>query len=251
MKFQAAILLPLCLTLSAWSQLTFTVPVVDKSDPASPLEISGTATFTEQMVANSVTAFSEFKINARNTSGKGIVLLLAYFDEAGPHGGGTRHIIQIDYFFRRHIAPGDLAPGDLAPGDSFALTPSRPERRASACCINPLEPPTEPTADIRVQYVQFADGSSFGEEATAENILATRSVILAALRRIDHASTKEQFLKFLAQRVQPEPADNFLEVVRYTEKNRGIAAARVQIHAALTAAEDHVASLRVVQDAER
>jgi len=27
MKFQAAILLPVCLTLSAWSQLTFTVPV--------------------------------------------------------------------------------------------------------------------------------------------------------------------------------------------------------------------------------
>jgi len=241
MKFQAAILLPLCLTLSAWSQLTFTVPVVDKSDPASPLEISGTATFTEQIVANSVTAFSEFKINARNTSGKGIVLLLAYFDEMGPHGGGTQHIIQIDYFFRRHIAPGD----------SFALARSRPGRRTSACCVNPLEPPTEPTADVRVQYVQFADSSSFGEDATAEDILATRSVILAALRRIDHASTKEQFLKFLAQRVQPEPADNFLEVVRYTEKNRGIAAARVQIHAALTAAEDHVASLRVVQDAER
>ena len=128
MKFQAAILLPLCLTLSAWSQLTFTVPVVDKSDSGSPLEISGTATFTEQMVANSVTASSKFKINARNTSGKGIVLLLAYFDEMGPHGG-TQHIIQIDYFFRRHRAPGD----------SFALTPSRPGRRASACCINPLE----------------------------------------------------------------------------------------------------------------
>jgi hypothetical protein len=117
--------------------------------------------------------------------------------------------------------------------------------------MNPLEPPTEPTADIRVQYVQFADGSSFGEEATAEDILASRSVILAALRRINRTSTKEEFLKFLAQRVQPEPADNFLEVVRYTEKNHGIAAARVQIHAALTAAEGHMAALRIVQTAER
>ncbi len=241
MKFQAAVLLPVCLTLSAWSQLTFTVPIVDKSDPGSPLEISGAATFTEQMVANSVTASSKFKINAGNTSGKGIVLLLAYFDEAGPHGGGTRRIIQIDYFFRRH----------LAPGDSVALTPSRPGRRPSACCINPLEPPTEPTADIRVEYVQFADGSSFGEDATAEDILASRSVILAALRRIDRAGTKEEFLKFLAQRVQPEPADNFLEVVRYTEKNHGIAAARVQIRAALTAAEGHMSALRIVQAAER
>jgi len=36
-----------------------------------------------------------------------------------------------------------------------------------------------------------------------------------------YRTTKEKLLKFLAQRVQPEPADNFLEAVRYTEKNRG------------------------------
>src|SRR5712692_12012413 len=38
--------LSFCLTRSAWSQLTYTIPVVDKSDPGSPLKISGTASFT-------------------------------------------------------------------------------------------------------------------------------------------------------------------------------------------------------------
>ena len=46
--------LSFCLTRSAWSQLTYTVRVVDKSDSRSPLKISGTASFTELIVANSV-----------------------------------------------------------------------------------------------------------------------------------------------------------------------------------------------------
>jgi hypothetical protein len=36
------LVLPLCLTVSAWSQLSYTVPVVDQSEPGSPLKISGT-----------------------------------------------------------------------------------------------------------------------------------------------------------------------------------------------------------------
>jgi len=91
MRFHAAILVPLCLTLSAWSQLTYTVPVTDKSDPGSPLKISGAASFKESIVANSVTSSSNFKVEALNVSRKAIVLLLAYFDEAGPHGGRTQH----------------------------------------------------------------------------------------------------------------------------------------------------------------
>jgi hypothetical protein len=77
MRFQAAIVVPLFLTVSAWSQLTYTVPVTDKSDPGSPLQISGTASFTESIVRNSVTSSSNFKVKAGMYPGKAIVLLLA------------------------------------------------------------------------------------------------------------------------------------------------------------------------------
>src|SRR5881275_3001914 len=53
--------------------------------------ISGAASFKESIVANSVTSSSNFKVEALNVSGRAIVLLLAYFDEAGPHGGRTQH----------------------------------------------------------------------------------------------------------------------------------------------------------------
>jgi hypothetical protein len=241
MRFSATILLPVCLTLSAWSQLTFTVPVMDKSAPGSPLEISGTASFTEQVVANSVTSSSDFRVDARNVSGKAIIFLLAYFDDAGPHGGGTHHVIEIDHFFRREV---------IAPGQAFVLARSAPGGRTVACCINPLAPADEPKADVSVEYVQFADGSSFGDETTAKDILQVRSVILEALQRLDGADNEQKFLAVLGQKVQPHAADGFLEAVRYTRRKRGTAA-RAQVRSGLTAAEEHAAATRAVQSAER
>jgi hypothetical protein len=242
MRFRAAILLPLCLTLSAWSQLTYTVPVVDKSDPGSPLEISGMASFTDLIVANSVTSSANFTVNARNVSAKGIILLLAYFDEAGPHGGGTHHVIQIDHFFW----------GEIAPGKSLVLarSPVRGER-TSACCINPLEGAAVPKAEISVQYVQFADGSTFGDQTTAKSILSIRPVILNAMRQLDNANNKEEFLALLTQKIQPEDADSFLETFRQTQKNHGTVAARAQVHAGLIVAEGRARALRAVQAAEK
>jgi hypothetical protein len=224
-----------CPTRSAWSQLTYTVPVVDKSEPGSPLKISGTASFTELIVANSVKSSSSFKVNARNVCDKAIILVLAHFDETGPHGVGTHHVIQRDHFFR----------GNIAPGKSLVLARGRPGRRTSACCVSPLGPANEPKTEIRVQYVQFIDGSTFGDETTAKDILRTRSAILDALRRLDNASNSANFLALLAQKIQPEGADIFLETFRRTRKSHGTAAARAKVRARVNAAD--AAAMRAVQ----
>jgi hypothetical protein len=227
------------LTRFAWSQLTYTVPVVDKSDPGSPLKISGTASFTELIVSNSVRSSHSFRVGARNLSEKGILLLHA-FDEAGPHGGGTRQVIQIDHFFW----------GQIGPGDSFVLARKRPEGQTSACCVTPLVPADEPKADVRVQYFQFTDGSTFGEETTAKDILSTRLAILDALWRLDSAANNESFLALLTEKVQPDDADRFFETFRRTQKHDGTAAARSQVHTGVTAAQAHAAALRAVQAAD-
>jgi hypothetical protein len=243
MRFKAAKLLPLCLTLSAWSQLTYTVPVMDKSDRGRPLEISGTASFTERIIANSVISSSHFRVEARNVSGKGILLQLAYFDGVGPHGGGVHHVIQIDHFFW----------GDIAPGDSFVLARSGPRERSSASTdrVSPLQPADEPKAEVSVQYVQFVDGSTFGEETIAKERLEVRSVILDALRRLDNAGSEKVFRALLAQKIQPDDADSFLEAFRHTEKHRGTAAARAQVRTGLTVADERVSASRGVQAAQK
>jgi hypothetical protein len=229
--------LSFCFTRSAWPQLTYTLPVVDKSDSGSPLKISGTASFTELIVANSVKSSSSFKVVARNVGGKAIILVLASVDEAGPHGVGTYQVIQRDHFFW----------GNIAPKESVVLARGPLGRRPSACCVSPLGPANEPKAEIRVQYVQFIDGSTFGDETTAKDILRTRSAILAALRRLDNASNSENFLALLAQKIQPDAADTFLETFRRTRKSHGTAAARAQVHTGVTAAAAHAAAMRAVQ----
>jgi hypothetical protein len=232
--------LSFCFTRYAWPQLTYTIPVVDKSESESPLKISGTASFTELIVANSVKSSSSFKVDARNVGDRAIVLVLAHFEKTGPHGVETHHVIRRDHFFW----------GSIAPGESFVLAGGRPGRRTSACCVSPRGPANEPNAEIRVQYVQFIDGSTFGDEATAKDILATRSAILNALRRLDNAGNSENFLALLAQKIQPEDADIFLETFRRTRKSHGTAVARAQVHRGVTAAAAHAAAMRAVQ-AER
>src|SRR6266849_3204274 len=128
-----------CFTRSAWSQLTYTIPVADKSDPGSPLKISGTASFTELIVANSVKSSSTFKVDARNVGDKAIILVLAHFEKTGPHGVGTQQVIQRDHFFW----------GNIAPGESLVLARGRPGRRPSACCVSHAGPPTNP----KLRYV--------------------------------------------------------------------------------------------------
>ena len=99
MRFQGAILVPLCLAISAWSQITYTVPISDSSDLGSPVVISGTATFTEVFGPKSVASSGSFRLDGRNLSDKSILLLFAYFDEAGPNARETRHLIRVDHFF--------------------------------------------------------------------------------------------------------------------------------------------------------
>jgi hypothetical protein len=231
--------LSFCFTRSAWSQLTYTIPVVDKSDPGSPLKISGTASFTELIVANSVKSSSSFEVHARNVGDKAIILVLAHVDKTGPHGVGTHQVIPRDHFFW----------GNIAPGESLVLARDGPGG-TSACCVSTRGPANELQAEIRVQYVQFIDGSTFGDATTAKDILCTRSAILDVLRRLDNAGNSENFLALLAQKIQPEDADTFLETFRRTRKSHGTAAARAQVHTGLTAAAAHAAAMRAVQ-AER
>jgi hypothetical protein len=236
MRFHA-ILVPLCLTLSVWSQLTYTVPVADKSGSGSPLAISGTASFTERFTAQSVDSSGIFRVKARNVSGKSIILMLAGFDAAGPHGGGTHHAIKIDHFFW----------GDIAPGESFVLARGRSRKQTSTLRRDSLEPAAEPKAEIRIQYVQFEDGSIFGDDAAAKGAIDLRPIILEALRRLDKAGNTEEFLALLKQNIRPEDADRFLATFRETQKKYGTDAARAQVRRGLIVAEGRVPALRAVQ----
>jgi hypothetical protein len=214
--------------------------VTDTSESGSPLKVSGTASFTEEIARNAVTFSGDYKVDARNVSDKGIILVLAEFDEGGPHGAKRRHVIQLDHFFWDEIASGQ----------SFVLARGDPAKRVPGCCETPLTPAAEPTAEIRVRYIQFADGSTYGDDRTAENALRLRSAIREALVLLDNIGNDQEFLSLLAQRTKTEDVDDFLDSMRHTVKTHGTATARKQVHTAVTAAANHAAAMRSVR-AER
>ena len=233
MKVLVTVSLCLFWILESWAQTSVTVPVVDKSEPGSPLQITGNITLTDQITGNSISSSSDYELKARNVSAKGIIFLLVHFTEMGPREGGIGHHIQWDNFFRNE---------EITAGTVFVLDRSSGGRQIGS--FNPLAPSRDPVADVRVLYAEFSDGSAYGQKREAKDILAARTVIVEALQRLDKANDDKTFLQTLAQKLEPEEADGFLEGVRSAQKNSGTGAARRLVHAELANAEKHLEAMR-------
>ena len=233
MKVRATVFLFLFFVLRSWAQTSVSVPVVDKSELGSPLQITGNITFIDQITGNSIISSSDYELKARNVSGKGIIFLLVHFTEMGPREGGIGDHIQWDNFFRDE---------ELGPGTVFLLDRSSGGRQIGY--FNPLGPSRDPVAEVRVVYAEFSDGSVYGERREAKDILVARSVIVGALQRLDKANDDRSFLQTLARKLEPEEADGFLEGVRSAQKNSGTGAARRLVHTELANAEKHLPVMR-------
>lgn len=232
MRITTLLLLLLCLPVFAYPQATTSETVEDNSPAWSPLRISGTVNFTEQVIGNSVSSSSEYELQGQNTSSKDIVLIIMTFEEASSSiGAGVRHIIQKDLLF-----------SPLKQGESLVLDRSTPGFRTSHCCVNPLLPKGQATAKATILYVQFADGTSLGDAATAKDVLTERAATLKALRDLDLAKNDDDFQIRLST-MHTEQTGGVLEKIRKTEKDEGTDAARRQLHKLLITAEQVMSKL--------
>lgn len=229
MLLKAIIALPLFLATSL-GQLTFTVPVVDRSAPSSPLEISGTISFAESENDRPITSSIEYNVIARNLSQKTIVLLVASMDESAPHGKTRHHTLQFDNLFRLGFAPGE----------SFTLAQDSPEDRVPACCADPRAPANDPHAEVHVEYVRFSDGSTFGDESAAKDILEVEALLLGKLRSLDATRRDQDFVKTLHAKRERKEVDAFLDSIRRVQRTKGTSTARKQVRAGLAHADKHL-----------
>ncbi len=236
MLFRATIL-PLLFAVTGWAQLTFTVPVTDRSGSGNPLEISGNISFSESVTEGMLSVSTSYDIAAKNSSSKTIVLLVATLDEKGPHGRGAQHVFQFDNFFRQ---------GFLA-GESFTLARIPPDQPHITCCTNVTEEAGDPRGDVRVVYVRFSDGTSFGDESVSKEILEIETQVLQRLRELDAVSSAEQFEKLLAQKMRRPEAEAFLETLRRVQREQGTATARKQVRVGIAYAEQHMAGSETAQ----
>ena len=175
------------------------VPLIDATRGV-PLEVHGKA-LVHEVIEGPVIKWSwGANVVVKNTSDKAIALVFATLTELGRHpesghrgglGDGPKYIIAEDRFFK----------SDIQPSDSVVLRDTKPGTLASGCCINSIDKVRSPEAEFRVLFVQYADGTTFGDPAAAAEVFARRKASIAALQQLieSQAGDEERFSERLGQ----------------------------------------------------
>lgn len=214
--------------LSFAQQQPIDVPFEDAALTASPVTATGKISLRETVAANELNSSWEQNVSATNRSTKSILLLIGDLEAIGPHGNGDTRLT-MEYFF------GD----PISPGETFSLV--KRNFVQDSCCINSLRETHEPKATFRLMFVQFLDGSTFGDAAKAENALANRDRTLKSLRTLAQvaAKDKQRFQSQLEQQVRLDDALGVFGSIRVTEEQKGVDAAIARTYKILNAAEDY------------
>jgi hypothetical protein len=161
------------LAISQDDQLTVTVPLVDESAVAGPISTTGKAVFSEKMENGKAVCSYRCEIESRNVSQQPIVLLVVAEEFCCSNGPGAKHKSEYDYFFNRAL----LGSGKTITYPSHQCMSER--------MVGPVPSIARvPTAEATTVYVQFQNGTSFGDDKYAMHILQVRQGALTALRRL-------------------------------------------------------------------
>jgi hypothetical protein len=162
------------------------VPLTDATRGGSPLEAHGRAMIHEIIAGPEIQWSWGENVVVKNISEKAITLVFATLTEIGRYpnsghrsglGGGPTYVIAEDRFFRT----------DIEPSKSVVLRDTKPGDLGRGCCVNSIDNVRSPEAEFKILFVQYADGSIFGDPAAATQVFAMRKAIMTALRRLVEA----------------------------------------------------------------
>jgi hypothetical protein len=169
------------------------------SSHRSPIQITGYVTLQDNPAENIRSYWVH--ASAKNTSKKGIAAWFASLETGG--GGGPELNLKEshDYFFT-----GDV----LAPNDAEAIS-------AQSCSIRLVlrapngNPDTEkvegsalhPTASVRVEFVQFTDGSIWGDRDQAAQVQLERRETLDKIKSLEQIYSKHGEKAFMDALSEP------------------------------------------------
>ena len=237
------LLCALCLSRPAVSQPeTITVPLLDKSEIGSPFQVSGRFVLEESLHGNQLEWSWAQKVAVKNISDKPIMLFVATLTTIGRYprgqraapGDGPTYVIEDDRFFDEKL---------IRPSESLTLRDTEPGTPEVACCVNPSAK-KDPVAQYYLNFVQFADGSTFGDPLQAQDVLALRETILHGLRELNQSSSEYGEQGFTAKLKEQSPfsATMPFRQILTTYGEGGVRAAIDKAKQILNAAERHAAA---------
>jgi hypothetical protein len=157
------------------------VSVTDNSPDGSPLKLSGTITLCEVHTASKpslttnepLDTFEQYfdgGIRVQNISSKPVLSFVLDVGTGLPHGKGIPLKASGDHFFdAQGLAVGRFDIQGVMSAHTYATVP------ASAGVA-------DPSASGRIVFVEFEDGTHFGDQSSAEFVLKRRTDVLSGLR---------------------------------------------------------------------
>lgn len=203
------------------------VPIIDSSSPGSPLSNVGTAILSEALVDTRMTMQHTEKWTARNISSKPILASVETLRVHYANGSDAEAGFEDDTYF--HPVP-------VMPGEDIEFASGPPIADTRPLTTHDSRPAS---CEVIVRWVQFVDGTSFGDAAYAEHLFGLRAVILKELKRL-HAVYQgdglEQFSTQLQQRTN-NAADGYVGHLRILQSRTGPQAALDALEMHLDTAE--------------
>lgn len=191
------------LSLPAYGGQTI-VPMTDVSAPGSPVRNSGEINLIEEPSGSrSTVASSEEDWTVKNASTKPVVAIVESLAIEYPSGHKSGRKAQYELFFYRDL---------MKPGDEISFSQDEPEVvRTGRLAAGPVKAKCE----VKALWIQYADGSTFGDAKYGESLLAGRRLTLEGLSRLRDVYTQkgpEQFAREVEKKVQPVVGDSYLDV---------------------------------------
>jgi hypothetical protein len=179
---------------SAPSQEQQRYELADASGHRSPVQIAGYVTFRDN--PSKVTRYSyQVDASATNVSNKSVLLLRLRFETNGGSAPGLDAIYESDYFF----GEGTLAPGVSDDVHISPLSFGAPIVDGVPL-VNTADPSTlGPTATARVEFVQFTDGSTWGDRDAAADVFKVRRATVRQLTALEKAYVQSGEQAFRAE----------------------------------------------------
>jgi hypothetical protein len=208
------------LSVVACAQTTTAVEVVDVSSADCPVRMSGEIKLIDFMEGSTYKASLSDHLVTTNASKKTVIAMVVVNHYGTPYGPLVQDNREFDTYFSHdlEIAPGKVYTHDHhAPDGTFSIPLDQNAERGT------------PKAESKVIFVQFADGTMWGdrEDAHVQNIMKTRVHLSQILRKLDADAMRGQdvFSGSLQIRSDDYRAEMILDRIRERQTKYGIDAA--------------------------
>jgi hypothetical protein len=159
--------------------------LVDTSRQHSPIRIAGYVIFRDN--PSKVTRYSyQVGASATNVATKSVVLLCMHFQTSGGSAPGLDNSYRSDYFFGDALPPDGSESVHISPfGFSAPIVNGVPQ-------VETADPsPSRLTATAQVEFVQFSDGSTWGDREAAADALKARRETLGEFKMLQRIHTEQ------------------------------------------------------------